>query len=138
MRVDNVVAPAHLFAEHDGGVKRAKVHLGLREGISGGGGPVHKSALVLSIDLEINNPVLADVLVGGVAVHVLLLIMVDASNSLSLKVTELTGVAHSVSRAVCSLIELWALVVADLVMVNLGTQHVGRLHHALALDGTIL
>ena len=79
--VRNVVAPAVRLGELDGVAQASELHLQVVEGVLGAVGPPHEWGLVAAPVVHLDDPVLSDRLIAGVAVDVLALGHVNASNS---------------------------------------------------------
>ena len=78
--IEDVVAPSHHLASLHGRGEGLHLHGVLGISVTSSARKEHQRALVGAPGLELDNPVLADLLVGRVIVHVLALGMVDSCN----------------------------------------------------------
>jgi hypothetical protein len=78
--VHDIVSPSHSNAVSDGILELSNADSDVAVGVTGGRSPSHKGRLVLTPGVELDCPSLANSLVSGVAVEMLTLRHVDASN----------------------------------------------------------
>ncbi len=134
--VEDVESPAHHLAGLDGGSECGDLDGVLGVSVAGARCEEVEGALVGAPGLELDDPVLADVLVVGVVVHVLLLGVVDARDLRPVDL-HVPGVRVDVSRPARNLVQFLSLIEADLFWVGCHLEGVAVGLHRGALDGAV-
>ena len=135
-RVQDVVAPPHHLACLDGSRECLHLHGHLGVGVTGATREEHEWALVSAPGLELDHPVLADILIHRVVVHVLSLGVVDACNFRTVDLL-VPRVGVDVRGAAGAHVVFVALVKTDTVHIGLDMQVTSIRDDTHTLDGAI-
>ena len=138
VRVQDVVAPAHCSGVVNGVVEATKVNTDVVQGVGGAPAPAHKRRLVGTPGAEIDSPAFPIGLVRGMAMQMLPLLHVDASDFVTLHLRVPWGAPHERSTG-CTRAEVLTLVEADTIGVCFDeTKGIALGGDRCPLDSTVL